>query len=185
MVERSISMPLGIVVRKTPGVTRWAKWAWKAVAVLPGASPADWDEMRRDGDAVEYHAGTLPLELWRTDSEAYLTALSTNPPCVYVVMRKSESPDRELDLLLVTASAFDAQDYADSGEEIVEAVPMPAALIAWVREWADFHHHEEPFVKRKRDKKKVDHSEDGLGDERIRQTADVYRSPTSKKRTLQ
>lgn len=184
MVERSISMPLGIVVRKSPGVTRWAKWAWKAVAVLPGAGPADWLEMRRDGEAVEYHAGTLPLELWRTDSEAYLTALSTNPPCVYVVMRKSEREDRELELLLVTASAFDAQDYEDSGEEIVEAVPMPPALIAWVREWADFHYHDEPFVKRKRNKENTDMVEDGLGDARIRQVADVYRSPATKKRVI-
>lgn len=185
MEQRSISMPVGIVVRKTPGVTRWAKWAWKAVAVIPGAAPADWREMRRDGEAVEYHAGTLPLELWRTDSEAYLTALSNDPPSVYVVMRPSEDPERELDLLLITASAFEAQDYQDSGEEIVEAVPMPPAMIAWVREWADFHHVEERFVKRIRDKVKTGKSEDGVGDARIRQVADVYRSPSSKKRTVQ
>lgn len=178
-------MPVGVVVRKTPGVTRWAKWAWKAVAVLPGAGPADWREMRRDGDTVEYHAGTLPLELFRTDTEAYMTALANDPPSVYVVMRPSDNPDRELDLLLVTASAFEAQDYQDSSEEVVEPVPMPEGMIAWVREWVEFHHVEEKFVKRRRDKKNIDVSEDGIGDERIRQTADVYRSPNSKKRTLQ
>ena len=58
------SMPVGIVVRRTPGVTRWAKWAWKVVAVLPGAGPANWRELRREGDAVEYHAATLTLDLW-------------------------------------------------------------------------------------------------------------------------
>lgn len=178
-------MPVGVVVRKTPGVTQWAKWAWKAVAVLPGAGPADWREMRRDGDAVEYHAGTLPLELFRTDTEAYMTALANDPPSVYVVMRPSDNPDRELDLLLITASAFEAQDYQDSSEEVVEPVPMPEGMIAWVREWVEFHHVEEKFVKRRRDKKNIDVSEDGIGDERIRQTADVYRSPNSKKRTLQ
>lgn len=185
MERKSISMPVGIVVRKTPGVTRWAKWSWKAVAVLPGAGPADWRELRRDGGAVEYHAGTLALELFRTDTESYMAALSNDPPCVYVVMNTSERPDRELDLLLVTASAFEAQDYCDSGEEIVEAVPMPAGLISWVREWIDFHHVEEKFVKRVRDKKRTDLVEDGIGDERVRQTADVYRSPGSKKRTVQ
>lgn len=178
-------MPVGVVVRKTPGVTKWAKWAWKAVAVLPGAGPADWRELRRDGDAVEYHAGTLPLELFRTDTEAYMTALANDPPSVYVVMRQSENPDRELDLLLITASAFEAQDYQDSSEEVVEPVPMPAGMIAWVREWVEFHHVDEKFVKRRRDRKDIDVSEDGIGDERIRQTADVYRSPLSKKRTLQ
>ncbi len=185
MERKSISMPVGIVVRKTPGVTRWAKWAWKAVAVLPGASPADWRELRRDGDAVEYHAGTLPLELYRTDTEAYITALANDPPSVYVVMVEVEGGEFPIKLHLVTASAFEAQDYQDSGEEIVEPVPMPAGLIAWVREWVEFHHVEERFVKRRRDKKNIDMSEDGIGDERIRQTADVYRSPRSKKRTLQ
>ena len=185
MQQRSISMPVGVVVRKTPGVTKWARWAWKAVAILPGAGPADWRELRRDGDAVEYHAGTLPLELFRTDTEAYMTALASNPPCVYVVMRPSEHPDREFDLLLITASAFEAQDYQDSSEELVEAVPMPAGLIGWIREWVEFHHTEEVFVKRRRDRFDMDRKDDGIGDERIRQTADVYRSPSSKKRTIQ
>lgn len=185
MERKSISMPVGIVVRKTPGVTRWAKWAWKAVSVLPGAGPADWRELRREGDVVEYHAGTLPLELFRTDTEAYMAALANDPPSVYVIMRPSENPDRELELLLITASAFEAQDYQDSSEEIVEPVPMPSGLIAWVREWVEFHHVEEQFIKRRRDKKNINMSEDGVGDERIRQTADVYRSPSSKKRTVQ
>ena len=50
------AMPVGVVLRRTPGVTRWAKWAWTAVAVLPGAGPGNWRELRREGDAVEYHA---------------------------------------------------------------------------------------------------------------------------------
>lgn len=178
-------MPVGVVIRKTQGVTRWAKWSWKAVAVLPGAGPANWRELRRDGETVEYHAGTLPLELFRTDTEAYLTALSNDPPSVYVVMVEAEDGEFPLKLHLITASAFEAQDYQDSGEEIVEPVPMPAGMIAWIREWVEFHHVEEKFVKRKRDRKDIGASDDGIGDARIRQAADVYRSPKSKKRILQ
>lgn len=186
MNERSISMPVGVVVRRTPGVTRWAKHAWRAVAVLPGAGPADWLEMRRDGDAVEYHAGTVEMELWRTDTEAYLVALSNDPPSVYVVMRKSDDPGagRELDLIGVTASPYEAQDHTDTGEEIVEPVPMPPGLIAWVREFVERHHVEEEFIKRRRDKKRVDLKEDGKGDPRIRQTSDVFRSPGGRKGTV-
>ena len=33
------TLPLGIVIRRQPGVTRWARWAFRAVAVLPGAAP--------------------------------------------------------------------------------------------------------------------------------------------------
>lgn len=180
---KSISIPLGVVIRRVPGVTRWAQHVWKAVAVLPGASDADWKELRRDGEAVEFHAATLPLELFRTDTEAYLHGLSAKVPAIYVVMREGVS-DRPLDVVLVTASPYEAQDYADTGEELVEKVPMTEGLVAWIREFVDLHHEDEVFIKRRRDKKRVDLKQDGIGDARIRQTADVYRAPQVRKETM-
>lgn len=173
-------MSLGVVIRRMPGVTRWVKHVWKAVAVLPGAGEANWKELRREGDTVEFHAATLPLELFRTDTEAYLHGLSAKEPSIYVVMRESETDDAPLDVVLVTASPYEAQDYADTGEELVEKVPMTAGLIAWIREYVEAHHVDEVFIKRRRDKKRVDIQEDGIGDARIRQTADVYRAPSRK-----
>jgi uncharacterized protein DUF3305 len=162
-----------------PGVTRWARHVWKAVAVLPGAHEASWKELRREGDAVEYHAATLPLELFRTDTEAYLHGLSAQTPAIYVVMRDALD-DRPLDMLLATASPYEAQDYADTGEELVEKVPMPEGLVAWIRDFIELHHQDEAFVKRKRRNARVDLQEDGKGDARIRQMSDVYRAPGSK-----
>lgn len=174
-------MPLGIVIRRVPGVTRWATHVWKAVAVLPGAGNAEWKELRRDNEIIEYHAATLPLELFRTDTEAYLHGLSAKVPSIYVVMRESDSDsEHPLDVVLATASPYEAQDYADTGEELVEKVPMPAGLIAWVRDYIEQHHEDEVFVKRRRNKTRVDLKEDGIGDARIRQTSDVYRAPSSK-----
>lgn len=170
-------MPLGVIVRKIPGVTRWAQWNWRAVAVLPGAGPADWVELRREGDAVEYHAATLPLTLWAAEAEAYLANLSDKQPSIYLVLRDEARDGQPLDAVLVTASPYEAQDYADTGEEIVEKIPMTEGLIAWVRDFALEHHRDEHFVKRKRDKARVDRVEDGKGDARIRQPADVYRAP--------
>ena len=86
---KSISMPLGIVIRRVPGVTRWATHVWKAVAVLPGAGEADWKELRRENDTIEYYAATVPLELFRTDTEAYLHGLSTK-----VAARRHRRRDR-------------------------------------------------------------------------------------------
>lgn len=177
--QKSISMPLGIVVRRAPGVTRWVTHVWKAVAVLPGAGEAAWKELRRDGEVVEYHAATLPLELFRTDTEAYLHGLSAKIPSIYVVMRESDS-DQPLDVVLVTASPYEAQDYADTGEELVEKVAMPEGLIAWIRDYIALHHEDEVFIKRRRDKSRIDLKEDGIGDARIRQTSDVYRAPSAK-----
>lgn len=179
MSERTAELPLGVVIRRQPGVTRWAKWVWRAVGVLPGAGPADWRELRREGAAVEYHAATCQLEVHRAEAEAYRAALSNDPPCVYVILRPPEDPraEREIEVFGVTASAYEAQDYLDGGEDIVEAVPMPPPLIAWLSDFVGRHLKEEKFVKRRRDRVDLDRTEDGKGDVRVRQQADVYRSP--------
>ena len=170
------AMPLGVVMRRSPGVTRWAKWSWKATAILPGAGQATWRELRREGDVVEYHAATRMLELFAAETEAYVHGLAARIPGIYVVMRRvaGEFP---LDIVLVTASPFEAQDYADSSEDIVEKVPMSPGLITWVGEFLDEFHETESFVKRQRDSERVDLWQDGLGDPRIGKAADIYASP--------
>ncbi len=179
------SMPVGVVLRKAPGVTRWVPWSWTATAILPGAADASWRELRREGDVVEYHAATLPLELHGADTEAYLHGLMAEVPSIYVVMRQNDAGPMPFDVLLVTASPYEAQDYTDSGEEIVEKVPMSIGLSAWVQDFVDAFHQEEVFVKRKRDKKRVDLKEDGIGDPRVDKAADIYASPSLKRRRLQ
>lgn len=178
--EKQMTVPLGIVIRKSPGVTRWAAWAWRAVAVLPGAPDADWRELRREGEAVEYHAATLLLELHHTQTEAYLQGISAKVPSVYVVMRALagvEAAHAPFEVMLVTASPFEAQDYADTGEEIVEKVPIPEGLVALIRDFVEAHHEEELFKKRRRDKLREGVAQDGIGDPRIAQISDVYSAP--------
>lgn len=180
------TMPLGIVLRRTPGVTRWVPWSWTAVAVLPGAGLADWRELRRDGETVEYHAATLALELHGAETEAYLHGLTAKVPSIYVVMREAEDEsDCPLEVVLATASPYEAQDYTDSGEEIVEKVMMPPGLVAWVRDFVETYHEDEVFVKRKRDKKRVDLVQDGIGDARVAKAGDIYASPALKRTRLQ
>ncbi len=176
------TIPVGVVIRRAPGVTRWAAWSWRAVSVMPGAGAADWRELRRDGDTVDYHAATAQMDLHGAETEAYLQGISARVPSVYVVMRQNVGADaasKPFHVVLVTASPFEAQDYADTGEEIVEKVAMPEGLVAWVREFVDAHHQEEEFKKRRRDKTDVNRVEDGIGDPRIHQISDVYRAPAS------
>ena len=52
--QRSIAMPVGVVLQRRPGVTRWVKHAWHPTAVLPGAPPADWKLLRQDGEVLDY-----------------------------------------------------------------------------------------------------------------------------------
>ncbi|MEL6978655.1 MAG: DUF3305 domain-containing protein [Pseudomonadota bacterium] len=199
-MEKTAEIPVGVVVRRSPGSTRWAKWVWRAVAVMPGAAPASWRVLRREGEAVEYHAATVTLLVHRAETEAYRAALASEPPCVWAILRPDEDEDDHaaaapggaderpgLVVHSVTASPYDAQDYLDSGEEIVEAIPAPPGLVAWLRDFVDRHHVDEPFKKRRRDRLDVERVEDGVGDPRVRQAADVYRAPAAlkPKRTLQ
>ncbi len=176
------TMPLGIIVRRSPGVSRWADFSWKAIAVLPGARQANWHVLRRQGDITEFHAATVTLELHGAETDAYLHGLGATPPGVYVVFSRSGQTRRPFDVLLVTASPYEAQDYIDSGEELVEKVPMPEGLVAWVRDFANAHHKDVAFKKRRRDRQKIDAVQDGVGDPRIVQTTDVYRSPALTRR---
>jgi len=175
--SRSIELPVGVVLQRRPGVTRWQKWAWSPTALLPGAGPAHWKLLRQEGDVSEYHVGTLPLKLWRTDAEAYRVGLAEPVVCGYVILQPSED-DWPYRLKLITANPHEAMQYADGGEDVVEKVPMPPAMVAWLQDWTDRHFVEEPFVKRKRKRYLEDRVEDGKGDARITQQSDVYRAPS-------
>lgn len=175
------SLPLGVVVRRAPGVTRWAKHAWTVSSILPGAGAAEWRVLRSEGDVTEFHAATLTLTLYVSDAEAYAHELQARVPSVYVVLRPNEqSCDLPWSVALVTASPYEAQDYCDSAEELVEKVAMPEGLRAWIGSFVDAHYEEEAFVKRRRDRARVDRVDDGIGDARIRQVSDVYRAPRRK-----
>ena len=177
-------LKVGAVVRRTPGVTRWARDVWKPVAVIPGAPDAFWKELVRDGEVVDYHAGTVTMELFRADVESYLVSLNMAVPSVWIIMDRDESNRSPSGWFVstITASAFEAQDSLDSGESFVEAVPIPESLAAWIDEFIQMHYIEEPFKKRRRKELDVDGVEDGKGDARIRQESDVFRAPTNIKK---
>jgi len=174
--SNSESLPLGVVVKRAPGVTRWAAWAWTVPDILPGAGTATWKVLAQSGETTLYHAATLPLTLYPSDTEAYAHELQAATPSVYVVLRQGAG-DWPLEPKIVTASPYEGQDYCDSGEDVVERVAMPAGMRAWIEAFVARHHNDEPFVKRKRDKSRVDRVQDGVGDARIAQPSDVYRAP--------
>jgi hypothetical protein len=159
-MERRSSMALGVVVERRELDNRWQRWAWKAVAVIPGAPPIEaWRELMRGDRFVRWHAATMPLVLHRIETEAYRVNLSGRSPAIYVVLRKVEPSERtagnDVAPFVVTASPYDAEGYME-GDDLVEAVPMPDGLIAWVQAFIDRHHVDQPFVKRKRKRAKAE-----------------------------
>lgn len=164
-METSISIPVGVVVQRDAVDHPWAEWSWRAVAVLPGAAPVDgWREIRSGEGWCQFHAATVPLELHRKETEGYLFNLNDKVPALYVVMREDEdgdASDMPYAVHIVTASPFEAQDYLDSGEDLVERIAMPPMLLDWVKAFVAEHHVEETYKKRKRDSLKTEEQKFG------------------------
>ena len=155
-VKTQASLPLGIVLERRAVDNPWIDHRWRAVAVIAGAQPLspldEWTRLAAGEDWAHFHAGTLSLELFPKETEGYKVNLSQDPARLYVVLRNEEEGlcDHEVLPFLVTACPYEAQDYLDSGEEQVDAVPMPEAVIAFVETYVGRHHVEERFYKRKR-----------------------------------
>ncbi len=150
-MKKQETIEIGVVVERREIDNPWQDHTWSAVAVIPGAEPVDeWRLLAGDKGWAQYHAATLPLELHRSETEAYRTNLADNPPRIFVLLLEDEEDnDHEVYPFLVTVSVYEAQDYLDS-DDIVDGVTMPDAIIAWVQAFIDAHHVDKPFVKRKR-----------------------------------
>ena len=151
-MERMVSQPIGVIVERQEIDNPWQKWRWRPVSVLTGDPPAEAGTMLDSGSGTtRFFGGTLTLELHRKETEAYRRNLSNSPPSLYVALRADSEAPGEMDFrpVTVTASPYLAEDLLE-GDDIVEALPMPDALVAWTQAFIDRHHVDEPFVKRKR-----------------------------------
>lgn len=154
--NREVSLLLGVVVEKRKSSHPWADWNWKPIAVFAASErdTNDWTVMREGEGYVHYHCGTLPLELHRRDTDALRLNLMLEVPEIYVVLRNNEDEAGEFPYrpFLVTASPYEAQDFTDAGDDIIEKVAMPEQVAAFIQAFVEEHHVEEEFKKRKRDR---------------------------------
>ncbi len=178
-MEKQKEINVGVIVRRSPNKSPWLKWSWKPICLLPGSVDKDWKLIREESGIFDFHVGSQILELHRAEVESYKVSLAMEPASAFVIMERDEleNEDKEYKLHKVTASAYEAQDYLDSDEYLVEPVPMPQTLQALIEIFSDAHFNEKPFIKRKRDKLKFDNSELGKGDARVQKIADVFSSP--------
>lgn len=154
-MKRHETLPLGVVLERRKIDHPWKEYVWQAVGVFAGAAALDprgeWRLLRRDEERERYHAGTLPLDLYRSETEGYKLNLSQKPPRVFVIVRYCEGgKPHELQPFKVTACPYEAEEYLDGGDDLVEAVAMPDAVLGLVRDFIAEHHVEQAFQKRKR-----------------------------------
>lgn len=148
-------LPLGVVIERRDSDNRWVDHVFSPVAVFPGAPEKDpysaWTKLKEGDGWAHFHAATVPLELFRTETEGYKVNLSNTQPHIYVVLTPgSEADDPEMIVHAVTACPFEAESYTMDSEQLVEGVPMPPEIAGWIKAFCDTHHRDVPFKKRKR-----------------------------------
>jgi hypothetical protein len=149
----SVTVPVGVVVERRRGATPWAEWVWRPVAVLldlPEAAP--WTVLRDEGEAALFYAGSADITLFPTDTDNYRHTLQQEPPLLWVVLRPDPSAPVGWRLQAVTVDAGEAEIYGESPADLLEALPLPAPLVALLEDYVARHHKERIFHKRKRDR---------------------------------
>jgi len=158
--DRSTTLKVGVVLAREAIDHPWQDHRWRPLDVLVGIPDLEVGALIKSGEGFDhYYAGAFDIEMHRKETSAYVVNLENEPPSVYVVICEADDDDNAVlpfEVRLVTVSPFEAQDFLDTGEDIVEAIAMIAPLIAWVERFVETHHSEEKFIKRQRDRVRLD-----------------------------
>lgn len=148
----SLFIPVAVLVERRPSASPWADWTWRAVEVLEDAPELPpWTVLREAEGRTLFYAGRAEVALHPTDTGNYRDNLAAEPPRVWVVLRQAEAPPG-LALHAVTVDPGEAELYADAGQDLLEALRMPAFLRDITAAFVARHHVERSFHKRRRDR---------------------------------
>jgi hypothetical protein len=161
--DRTEFIPVCVILARKEIQSTWSDHVWEPISVVLDAPKGVHGKVRQVGDSwTQYFMECDPLELHRKDAPAYQEGLLQNDKgCLWVVLAEEEDNQNSLPyyVQLVTASPYEAQDYLDSGELLVETVDMPELLRLHIEEYIAKCPEEEKFIKRKQKKKfTIDHN---------------------------
>jgi hypothetical protein len=149
LVER---MTLGLIVewRRLTGL--WAGERWTAAGVLAGPPAVEpWAILAEAPGWRRYYAGTATVELFAGNTAGYRDNLASSRPALYAILRRQRrAPGISIHALTVDPGEIEV--HADAGDDLIEAVPMPEFLAAWIEGFVARHHVERPVYRRQRDR---------------------------------
>lgn len=150
-MSRAEGMSVGIVLERRQLQSLWAAERWQVVDVLVGKPLAEPWTLLASGEGWErWYAGSVDLQLFAGETAGYLDNLTSARPAVYVILRRADGPCG-LVIHDATVDPGEAEVHSDAGDDLIEAVPLPPAVAAWMQDFVDRHHVEKPFYKRQRD----------------------------------
>ncbi|HEX9463529.1 MAG TPA: DUF3305 domain-containing protein [Alphaproteobacteria bacterium] len=146
---------VGVIVERRALDNPWIDHSWRPVQVLPGApASAPWTKLAEGPGWQRLYAGPAELTLYRHETESYQYNLDSREPGVWVFLRRVQD-ERGVELLGASCDPGEAHAHSDTGDDIVDAVPMPAPILAWVSDYVR-RHPPAAFHKRARTKPDAD-----------------------------
>jgi Protein of unknown function (DUF3305) len=154
----AMRFPVSVIFQRTALANRWISERWDPIAVIQplvvppvGLSPPgdardtpapvkisedpSGERWRFDGHAFELHP---------SESEGYYLNLVAPEPKAFVMWRLTEGGgDPPVFPVIVTVSYNQAARMLDGGER-VDAVPLPAGILAWMEPFVAEHYKPEP-----------------------------------------
>lgn len=151
-IDRAERRSVGVVVERQRIDNPWVDARWRVVGllpVLPDRTP--WSVLLRTPERTEFYAGAAEIALHPTETGNYRDNLAGSRPSLYVMLRRcSEEPG--LRLLGITVDPGEVDAHSDAGDDLIEALPLPPDVTAWMQDFVARHHVERPFYKRQRDR---------------------------------
>jgi uncharacterized protein DUF3305 len=147
-----LRFPVAVIFQRTPLANRWVSERWEPVAVEPDPGAASTDPVKIADNATEirWRFGGCSIELHPSEAEGYHLNITSPDPKVFVMWRRDDaSAEPVARPAVVTVSYNEAARMLDGGEQ-VDAVPLPADLLAWIRPFVAEHYKPEPRRKARR-----------------------------------
>ena len=148
-VER---MTLGVIAEWRRLDLPWASERWTVAGVLPGLpNLAAWSVLDGSEGWRRYYAGPATVELFAGETAGYRRNLLEHRPALYVILRRDRRPPG-VAVHGATVDPGEVEVHADAGDDIIEALPLPDFLRAWVEGFVARHHVDRPVWRRQRDR---------------------------------
>jgi len=172
----ALRFPVAVVVERIPLANRWASEKWQIGAVERDDSPLRVAvRLSDDATGTRWRFTGFGIELHASESEGYFLNITAPEPKIFVMWRMLDADTIAADGLaarpeLVTVSFNEAARLMDGGE-MVDAVPLPPDVLAWMQPFVAANYKPEP--KRKVRRNELYEREAELKEGRERNTSDA------------
>ena len=142
---------VGVVVERRTLDNPWIDHTWLASAILPGAPAVEaWTALSERDGVRQVYAGPHKISFFSIETAHYRDNLLSGSPKIWVSLRRMDG-EPPVSVIGVTADPAEGEAFTEAGDDIVEALAMPAEIAERLADFVQAHHVERAFHKRRRD----------------------------------